>query len=194
MRAGAVRARRRPGRITPSEAAYTRYESMRQTAKRSAGILLYRHRGRALEVLLAHPGGPFWRARDAGVWTIPKGGIDEGEEALDAALREFNEETGFVASPPFIALTPRRQKSGKLVLAWAARGDCDPAALASLHFTMEWPPRSGRMQSFPEIDRAEWFGLEPARAKILAGQRPFLDELEARLGRAAGEASQGEGS
>ncbi|HZZ91529.1 MAG TPA: NUDIX domain-containing protein [Usitatibacter sp.] len=151
---------------------------MRHESKRSAGILLFRRRDAHLEVLLAHPGGPFWRARDDGVWTVPKGGIDEGEEALDAARREFNEETGFVADGPFLPLTPRRQRSGKVVLAWAVEGDCDPAQLTSLHFSMEWPPHSGRMQSFPEIDRAAWFGLEEARGKILPGQRPFLDELE----------------
>jgi len=151
------------------------------TTKRSAGILLFRERADALEVLLAHPGGPFWRARDAGVWTIPKGGIDEGEEPLDAARREFNEETGFIAVPPFLPLTPQRQRSGKTVLVWAAEGECDPASLTSLHFTMEWPPRSGRMQSFPEIDRAAWFGPDEARARILPGQRPFIDELERLL-------------
>jgi predicted NUDIX family NTP pyrophosphohydrolase len=154
---------------------------MRQDAKRSAGILLYRGTVDDLEVLLAHPGGPFWRARDEGVWTIPKGGIDAGEDPLDAALREFNEETGAVAKPPFIVLTPRRQPSGKLVSVWAAQGDWDPVQLVSLHFTMEWPPRSGRLQSFPEIDRAAWFAPAAARAKILAGQRPFIDELEQLL-------------
>ena len=151
---------------------------MPQPAKRSAGILLYRTSSAGLEVLLAHPGGPFWRARDAGVWTIPKGGIDEGEEPLAAARREFNEETGFTAEPPFIPLTPLKQRSGKLVIGWACAGDCDPAALSSLHFTMEWPPRSGRMQSYPEIDRAAWFALDEARKRILPGQLPFIDELE----------------
>ena len=155
-----------------------RQQSMPQVSKRSAGILLFRGGAGALEVLLAHPGGPFWRARDEGVWTIPKGGIDEGEEPLDAALREFNEETGFIASPPFLPLTPLRQRSGKTVFAWAAQGECDPASLSSLHFTMEWPPRSGRMQSFPEIDRAGWFSPDEARARILPGQRAFIDELE----------------
>jgi len=154
---------------------------MRQEAKRSAGILLYRGEAQTLEVLLAHPGGPFWRSRDDGVWTIPKGGIGAGEDPLDAALREFNEETGAVAHPPYIALTPRRQPSGKVVTVWAAKGDWDPAQLVSLHFTMEWPPRSGRMQSFPEIDRAAWYTPVAARAKILAGQRPFIDELEQLL-------------
>jgi predicted NUDIX family NTP pyrophosphohydrolase len=164
-----------------SGAACTPRESMRQGSKRSAGILLFRGRGPALEVLLAHPGGPFWRARDAGVWTIPKGGIDDGEDPLDAARREFNEETGFIATPPFLPLTPLRQRSGKTVLAWAAEGECDPARLTSLHFTMEWPPRSGQMQSFPEIDRAAWFAPDAARARILPGQQPFIDELERLL-------------
>ena len=161
--------------------AYNKSEPMPQESKRSAGILLFRRRDTAFEVLLAHPGGPFWRARDEGVWTVPKGGIDPGEEPLDAALREFNEETGFHAPPPYLPLTPCRQRSGKIVHAWACEGDADPRALASLHFAMEWPPRSGRMQSFPEIDRAGWFDAEGARVKILPGQRPFIDELEGIL-------------
>lgn len=164
-----------------ADAAYRSRESMAQGSKRSAGILLFRGRAATLEVLLAHPGGPFWRARDAGVWTIPKGGIDEGEDPLDAARREFNEETGFTAAPPFLPLTPLRQRSGKVVLAWAAEGECDPASLTSLHVTMEWPPRSGRMQSFPEVDRAAWFAPEEARGRILPGQQPFIDELERLL-------------
>ena len=154
---------------------------MRHESKRSAGILMFRRNGGGIEVLLAHPGGPFWRARDDGVWTIPKGGIDAGEEPLDAALREFNEETGFSAPPPYLPLAPLRQPSGKVVHAWACEGDADPQGLASLHFAMEWPPRSGRMQSFPEIDRAAWFAPEAARAKILPGQRPFIDQLEELL-------------
>jgi predicted NUDIX family NTP pyrophosphohydrolase len=155
---------------------------MRHESKRSAGILLFRRQQGGVEVLLAHPGGPFWRARDAGVWTIPKGGIALGEDPLDAALREFNEETGFTAPPPYLPLTPRKQPSGKVVQAWACEGDADPQALSSMHFTMEWPPRSGRMQSFPEIDRAAWFSLAEARARMLPGQRPFIDDLEALLG------------
>jgi predicted NUDIX family NTP pyrophosphohydrolase len=150
---------------------------MRLRGKVSAGILLYRRRGSALEVFLAHPGGPFWKARDDGVWTIPKGEVNAGEEPLDGARREFNEETGFVAAGPFVALTPRRQKSGKTVHAWACEGDVDPAHLSSNEFTMEWPPRSGRMQAFPEVDRAAWFTLDAARVKMLEGQRPFLDDL-----------------
>ena len=133
-------------------------------------------------MLLAHPGGPFWQRKDLGAWTLPKGEIGEGEEPLAAALREFTEETGFVASGPFLPLTPRRQPSGKTVFAWAAEGDCDASRLASNLFSMEWPPRSGQSAEFPEIDRAEWFALPEARARILKGQAPFLDELAALLG------------
>ena len=150
-------------------------------AKPSAGILLYRLRAGHLEVLLAHPGGPFWAKRDAGAWTIPKGEIGDGEEAEAAARREFNEETGLEAGAELLRLTPIRQKGGKTVLAWAAAGDCDPAAIRSNTFSMEWPPKSGKMQEFPEVDRAEWFALDAARVKILDGQLPFLDELEKKL-------------
>ncbi len=132
-----------------------------------------------LEVLLAHPGGPFWRARDEGAWTLPKGGYDDTEEALAAARREFTEETGLVAQPPFAPLGEAVQKSGKRVQAWAVAGDCDPAQLCSNTFEMEWPPRSGRMQSFPEIDRIAWFGLAEARRKIIPAQAVLLNRLEA---------------
>ena len=146
---------------------------------RSAGILLYRRREGRLEVLLAHPGGPWWRHKDLGAWGIPKGLIDDGEDPLDAARREFAEEMGFPPPEgPAIPLAPLRQRSGKLVLAWAIEGDCDAAAICSNSFAMEWPPRSGRMQDFPEIDRAGWFGIAEARERMLAGQRPFLDALE----------------
>jgi len=151
---------------------------MAKTAKKSAGILLYRRRAGALEVFLVHPGGPFWRNRDDGAWTIPKGELDEREDALDAARREFTEETGLVAQDPFAPLTPLRQPSGKLVHAWAAEGDCDATAIRSNAFSMEWPPRSGRMAEFPEVDRAAWFSLAEARRKLLPGQVPFLDELQ----------------
>jgi predicted NUDIX family NTP pyrophosphohydrolase len=147
-------------------------------AKRSAGILLYRMRAGVLEVLLAHPGGPFWAKKDAGAWTIPKGEIGEDEEAQCAARREFAEETGLEVPGDLVPLTPIRQRSGKTVLAWAAAGDCDPAAIRSNTFSMEWPPRSGKRQDFAEIDRAAWFPLEEARAKILPAQAPLLDELE----------------
>src|SRR5438309_7738613 len=125
--------------------------------RRSAGILMYRRCAGGLEVLLAHPGGPFWKNKDAGAWTIPKGEIDEGEDALEAARREFLEETGVEARGEAIALTPVRQRSGKLVIAWALDGDCDPSSIRSNTFSMEWPPKSGRMQEFPEVDRAAWF-------------------------------------
>ena len=148
-------------------------------ARKSAGILLYRRRDGRLEVLLAHPGGPFWAKKDAGAWTIPKGEFDDGEDALAAGRREFLEETGVEPPGPFIALTPRRQPSGKTIFAWAAEGDCDAAAIRSNAFAMEWPPRSGKQQEFPEIDRAQWLAISDARAKLIAGQRPFLDELEA---------------
>ena len=148
---------------------------------RSAGLLMYRRRGAEVEVLLAHPGGPFWAARDAASWTLPKGAVDEGEDPLAAAQREFNEETGFTARPPFRLLGELKQKSGKRITAWAFEGDGDPRELKSNLFEMEWPPRSGRMQSFPEVDRVEWFTLAQARRKLLPGQAPFLDALEGVL-------------
>lgn len=147
----------------------------------SAGILLYRRRAGVLEVLLAHPGGPFWSRRDEGAWTIPKGEIGEGEDPFVAARREFMEETGVDPGEQGEALSSVRQSGGKIVHAWATEGDCDARAIRSNEFELEWPPRSGRMASFPEIDRAEWFALEEARRKILAGQAPLLDELERKL-------------
>jgi predicted NUDIX family NTP pyrophosphohydrolase len=153
--------------------------------KRSAGLLLYRESPAGLEVLLVHPGGPFWAKKDEGAWTIAKGLIEENEDPLAAARREFEEETGI--PPPrgdVIELLPLRQPGGKIVHAWAVRGgDFDPAALRSNTFTMEFPPKSGAMKSFPEIDRAAWLPLDAARRKILKGQAGFLDELERRLGR-----------
>ena len=145
---------------------------------KSAGILLYRFRAGALEVLLAHPGGPFWAKKDAGAWTIPKGEIGDAEEPLAAARRELAEETGVEVDGEFIALTPVRQKGGKWVHAWAIEADCDAAAIRSNSFSIEWPPRSGKMRDFPEIDRAGWFGLAEAREKILAAQAPLLEELQ----------------
>src|SRR5262249_8289745 len=142
----------------------------------SAGLLVYRET-KDVEVLLAHPGGPFWAKKDAGVWTIPKGQVDPGEELLAAATREFTEETGFTARGPFTPLRAVTQKSGKVVHAFACAGDFDPDRLVSNTFETEWPPRSGRRRSFPEIDRLVWLALEAARAKILAYQLPFLDEL-----------------
>jgi predicted NUDIX family NTP pyrophosphohydrolase len=129
-----------------------------------------------------HPGGPFWSRKDEGAWTIPKGEIEDGEAPFDAAKREFEEETGHPIDGKFIALEPIKQRGGKIVVAWAVKGDLDPARLRSLRFEMEWPPRSGRRQSFPEVDRAEWFDLPTARRKILGGQAPFLDDLVRRLG------------
>ena len=144
----------------------------------SAGILMYRLREDRLEVLLAHPGGPYWTRRDLGSWTIPKGLVEEGEERLDAAWREFTEEMGFAPVGEATLLEPVRQPSRKVIHAWAVEGDCDPAALDSNLFEMEWPPKSGRLQSFPEIDRAAWFPIEEARSRMLPGQLPFLDQLE----------------
>jgi predicted NUDIX family NTP pyrophosphohydrolase len=148
----------------------------------SAGILLYRWGPEGLQVLLVHPGGPYWKKRDAGAWQIPKGKIDEGEQLLDAALREFEEELGVAPRGEPRALTRIRQASGKWVDAFAIEGELDCDAIVSNMFEMEWPPRSGRMESFPEIDRARWFTLREARDKMLASQLPLLDELEAMLG------------
>lgn len=146
----------------------------------SAGILPFRRRG-ALEVLLAHPGGPYWAKKDSGAWSIPKGLVDPSEEFLAAALREFTEETGFTARGPFIALPPVQQKSGKVVHAFACAGDFDPEKLVCNMFEIEWPPKSGKRKSFPEIDRVAWFSLDAAREKILTYQRPWLDGLEMKL-------------
>jgi predicted NUDIX family NTP pyrophosphohydrolase len=146
-------------------------------AKVSAGLLLYRIRNGEVQVFLVHPGGPFWTRKDQGSWSIPKGEVEKGEDPLDAARREFREETGFTAEGPFHPLTPRRQNSGKTVQAWAVEGDCDPAAISSVTFSMEWPPRSGRQKEFPEVDRAGWFPMDEARRRILPGQAGFLDEL-----------------
>lgn len=146
--------------------------------KQSAGLLLYRFRERRLEVLLVHPGGPFWAKKDAGAWSIPKGEAAPGEDLLARAKREFSEETGFPAPGGAQALRPIKQAGGKVVHAWAAEGECDVAALRSNSFTMEWPPRSGRQQNFPEVDRAAWFGLPEAREKINKGQSALLGELE----------------
>jgi Predicted NTP pyrophosphohydrolase len=148
---------------------------------RSAGLLMFRWRAGALEVLLAHPGGPFWSRRDAAAWTLPKGEIDPGEDPLAAARREFAEETGFASAPPFLPLGELRQRSGKRITAWAFEGDADPAALVSNAFPLEWPPRSGRLQDFPEVDRVAWFDLAHARDKLIAGQLSFLEALQAQL-------------
>ena len=151
-------------------------------AKQSAGLLLYRVHQGALEVFLVHPGGPFWAGKDLGAWSIPKGEIEEGEDLLEAARREFAEETGFRPEGVFRELAPVRQKSGKVVRAWAVEGDCDAAAIRSNTFPLEWPPRSGRWMDVPEVDRAGWFDLDTARAKILEGQRGLLEELRRLVG------------
>ena len=143
----------------------------------SAGLLMYRINCGMLEVLLAHPGGPLFRNKDDGAWSIPKGEPQPAEELLAAAQREFQEETGLQPAGPFLPLQPIRQKGGKIVHAWAFQGDCDPSVLASNTFTMEWPPHSGQAMEFPEIDRAEFFDLGAARRKIKAGQEAFLEEL-----------------
>jgi predicted NUDIX family NTP pyrophosphohydrolase len=147
--------------------------------KESAGLLLHRRRNGALEVLLVHPGGPFWANKDLGAWTIPKGEIMPGEAPLDAAQREFQEETGHVVAGAFHPLQLVQQSGRKIVHAWAVEADLDPATVRSNHFEMEWPPRSGRRRSFPEIDRAQWFGVDQARRKINKAQAALLDELEA---------------
>lgn len=151
--------------------------------RRSAGLLVHRGRGDRLEVLLVHPGGPAWVNRDAGAWSVPKGEYLEGEEPLTAARREFQEELG--SAPPdgeAVDLGEIRQKSGKRVRAWAVAGDLDTAEVHSNTFQFEWPPRSGRLIEIPEVDRAEWFGLDVARQKINPGQVPLLDRLEQHLG------------
>ena len=146
--------------------------------KRSAGILLHRERHGAREVLLVHPGGPFWAKKDAGAWSIPKGEYEDGEDARACALREFGEEIGSAAPEGELAdLGEVRQKSGKVVTAWALEGDTDAEHIRSNTFTLEWPPRSGKTQEFPEIDRAQWFPLDEARERILPAQAPFLDRL-----------------
>ena len=150
---------------------------------RSAGILLYRLVESAPEVLLVHPGGPFWARKDAGAWSIPKGEHDDDEDAQACALREFQEETGTALSPDRLAdLGTVRLKSGKLVAAWAVEGDLDAEAITSNTFELEWPPRSGRTQEFPEVDRAGWFRLEAAREKLNQAQGAFLDRLSELLG------------
>jgi predicted NUDIX family NTP pyrophosphohydrolase len=158
--------------------------------KKSAGLLLYRDSAAGLEVLLVHPGGPFWAKKDDGAWSIPKGEFTGDEEPLAAAKREFEEETGVLPTGEFLPLEPLRQPGGKLVFAWAVRADFDTAHLKSNTFSMEWPPKSGKHQEFPEIDRAGWFGVEAARVKILTGQAAFLDQLLDRVADAWGGQSK----
>jgi predicted NUDIX family NTP pyrophosphohydrolase len=147
----------------------------------SAGLLLYRRRQGAVQVFLAHPGGPFWRDRDAGAWTIPKGVVDEGEELLAAARREFEEETGITPDGPFVSLGSVRQKAGKVVHAWAWEGDADPSRIISNTTSSEWPPGSGRRITYPEVDRCAWFDLAAARSHMNPAQAELVDRLEALL-------------
>ncbi len=152
--------------------------------KVSAGLVMFRRRNGQLQFLLAHPGGPFWRQKDTGAWTIPKGEIEPGEAPLAAARREFEEEVGFRAEGDFMPLEPITQTSGKLVHAWGFEGDCDPSTLRSGTFRMEWPPQSGLYQDVPEVDRAEFFDLPTARKKINPAQIALLEEVARRLARA----------
>lgn len=149
--------------------------------KTSAGLLMYRTSGGVLEVLLVHPGGPFWKNKDDGAWSIPKGEVEPGEDLLATAKREFHEELGLEAAGPFLELAPVKQKGGKIVHAWAFEGDCDPAAISSNTFSIQWPPKSGRQTEFPEVDRAQFFDLQTARSKVNQGQVPLLEEVEARV-------------
>jgi predicted NUDIX family NTP pyrophosphohydrolase len=152
-------------------------------ARRSAGILLHRQGASGPEVLLVHPGGPFWTKKDLGAWSIPKGEYDDGEDPLSAALREFEEETGTrLAGDAAVELGTVVQRGGKRVTAWALPGDLDAASVLSNTFTMEWPPRSGRQAEFPEVDRAQWFGVDEARAKLVPAQAELIDRLVARMG------------
>jgi predicted NUDIX family NTP pyrophosphohydrolase len=144
--------------------------------KNSAGLLLYRRRG-DLEIFLVHPGGPFWAKKDLGAWSLPKGEFDNGEDPLEAAKREFTEETGFPIDGEFHQLEPLKQRGGKVVHAWAVEADCDASQIRSNLFSIEWPPKSGQMLKFPEVDRAQWFNIPEARKRILAGQSGFIDQL-----------------
>ena len=156
---------------------------MAKRANVSAGLLLYRRAGGGLELFLAHPGGPFWQGREGGAWTIPKGVLEDGEDPLAAARREFAEETGIVAAEPFIPLGSVRQKAGKVVHAWAWEGDADPDRVASNTMRTEWPRGSGRWLTYPEVDRCAWFSPGEARRKINPAQASFIDRLEGALGR-----------
>ena len=153
-------------------------------AKRSAGLLMYRWAGDLLEVFLVHPGGPFWAKKDEGAWSIPKGEYSESDDPLDAAKREFEEETGIAPAGELIQLSDIKQAGGKIVKAWAIEGDCDASKIRSNMFAMEWPPRSGKMTEFPEVDRGEWFSMGTARTRINKGQVAFLDEFVTKVARA----------
>ena len=149
--------------------------------KKSAGILLYRLKGKSTEFFLVHPGGPFWKNKDAGAWSIPKGEFTDEEDPLEAAKREFEEETGIQCTGKFIALNPVKQKSGKLVFAWAQAKDIDLSQIKSNTFKLEWPPKSGKMMEVPEIDKGGWFNLTAAKEKIIPSQSAFLDQLVVKL-------------
>ena len=150
-------------------------------SKKSAGILLYRTKNKILEVLLVHPGGPFWLKKDEGAWTIPKGELNADEEPFDAAIREMKEETGIILKGNFIELTPIKQKGGKLVYAWAKKQDIDLSEIKSNEFEIEWPPKSGKKRFFPEIDKAAWFDIKNAKEKINSGQLLLIEELIKKL-------------
>jgi predicted NUDIX family NTP pyrophosphohydrolase len=156
--------------------------------KTSAGLLMYRHVNEKLEVLLVHPGGPFWKKKDMGAWAIPKGEVKDNEDLFAAAQREFLEETGFTTNGPYIDLGEIRHRSGKRVHVWAFGGDCDPTLLRSNTFEMEWPPKSGKRQTFPEVDKASFYSLEDANEKILEAEAPFLDRLREKLSSLSGGA------
>jgi predicted NUDIX family NTP pyrophosphohydrolase len=153
----------------------------------SAGVLLFRHRPAGVQVLLVHPGGPFWTKKDDGAWSIPKGLADEGEDLLAAAKREFLEETGATIGGAFLDLGAHKQPGGKTIVAWGCEGDFDPARLKSNMFTIEWPPRSGKTTEFPEVDRAGWFSIDEALKKATKGQRPIIAALAERLGVTSGQ-------
>jgi len=160
---------------------YTRNKHPIPISHVSSGILLYRLRKGRVEVLLVHPGGPLWVNKLFGTWSIPKGLVEEGENSLEAARREFHEETGFIATEPFLPLTPVRLKSGKIVQSWASEGNCDPVKLKSNTFKMEWPPHSGKYCEFPEVDQGSWFTLKQAMERITKGQLGLLYELQGLL-------------
>jgi predicted NUDIX family NTP pyrophosphohydrolase len=153
--------------------------------KISAGLLMFRMRSARMEFLLVHPGGPYWQRKNFGSWSIPKGEYAQGQDPLEAAKREFEEETGYVPSGNFLTLGEIKQAGGKVVAAWAFEGDCDPRKIRSNTFSMEWPPKSGKMREFPEVDRADWFSPEDARKHILEGQSGFLERCLAHIGPAA---------
>jgi predicted NUDIX family NTP pyrophosphohydrolase len=150
--------------------------------KKSAGLVLYRFKDSQLEVFLVHPGGPFWSKKDEGAWSIPKGEYEEGEDPFEVAKREFKEETGYEASGDFISLSPLKQPSRKIIIAWALEGDCDADKIKSNTFTMEWPPLSGKCAKFPEVDRAGWFSISVAKIKLLKGHVGFVEQLCEKVG------------